>query len=153
MSNPWDLLIDARHDEETGVTVAYVPNWEDSPTGVSKCMPEDEFDQEIGEFFAVGRLLKQIGEGLISDAYDVVHYRDELEQRRAESAAKALEAKREKTFKFQCEFAELINAVLEQDTTPAPRYQTTGSVLKDAVINGKGYSQFNRAEVRTNLPG
>lgn len=152
MGNEWDFWVDTRHDEATGVTVAYVHNWVESPTGVAKCMPEDDFDPELGELFAVGRLLKQIGESLIADAYSEVHYRDELEQHRAESAAAALELKRQKTYQFQCEFAELINAVLEQDTTPSPRYQTTGSVLKDAVINGKGYSQFNRAEVRSNLP-
>lgn len=148
MGNEWDFWVDTRHDEESGVIVAFVHNWIKSPTGVAKCMPEDTFDPELGELFAVGRLLKQIGESLISEAYDEVHYRDDLEQRRLESAAKALEIKREKTYQFQCEFAELINAVLEQDTTPALRYQTTGSVLRDAVING----QFSKVEVRSNLP-
>ncbi len=152
MANEWDFWVDTRHDEEGGVTVAYIHNWVKSPTGVAKCMPEDAFDPELGELFAVGRLLKQIGESLIAEAYGEVHYRDELEQRRTESAAKALELKRQKTYEFQCEFAALINAVLEQDTVLSTRFQTTGSVLKDAVINGKGYGQFNRTEVRSNLP-
>ena len=148
----WDFWVDTKHDEDSGVTVAYVHNWIKSPTGVAKCMPEDSFDEELGELFAVGRLLKKIGESLIADAYDEVHYRDELEKRRVESAERALELKREKTYQFQCEFAALINAVLEQDTLPSSRYQTTGSVLKDAVINGKGYGQFNRVDVRSDLP-
>jgi hypothetical protein len=166
---PYDLVVTTNTDSYSGVTMSHVdgeqiqvllPFWDadDSIIGTSKCMTEDVFDEDLGELFSVGRVLQQMGELFIKEAYSQVRYREKQEEYRRECSAKALEAKREKTYRFQCEFAELIEAVQQQDVVPTTRYRITGSLDSDNgsdsvwSVNGKAYPLFNDLEIRKDLP-
>ncbi len=160
-------------DEKTGVTIATlevkgvlgVPDQREElvdfmTSGSSRCMGEDTLDFVVGDKLALGRALVAAGEQLEREAYAVVHERDRERERRLRATQELVERKRAHSYKFQCEFAELINLKLAEeasavvdDTVPDTRFQTTGSVLRDAVNSGKKKKARKKAhQIREDLP-
>lgn len=128
--------------------------------GVAKKVEPDTFDPNIGTGLSTGRALQAAGEELEREAYAVVHERDRERERRLRATQELVERKRAHSYKFQCEFAELINlklaeksAAVADDTVPDTRFQTTGSVLRDAVNSGKKKKARKKAhQIREDLP-
>jgi len=159
-------------DEKAGVTICTleidgVAGVEDNleiislvETGSARCMGEDDLDFVVGDKLALGRALQAAGEELEREAYAVVHERDRERERRLRATQELVERKRAHSYKFQCEFAELINlklaeksAAVADDTVPDTRFQTTGSVLRDAVNSGKKKKARKKAhQIREDLP-
>ena len=123
-----NVVVTTVTDGKTETTVAYakINNYDKIVGyGTAKCMGEDKFDLAVGENLAIGRALRELGKQLERSAYSHVHYRDEVRKIQQEASDRNVQRKKENSYRFECEFAALINAELaekkpleENDTIP-----------------------------------
>lgn len=137
------------YDEDLQVITAYVSVYDEfhddfHAVGSSKCMEEDEFDYELGEQLAISRALTKLGKLMHKEAFREVHKRDEVRKNAKLAAAAAKGRQQLAKYRWECEFAELINLQLENDVVPEPVKK--GKDKKSKKPRGKAF------QIRQDLP-
>ena len=127
-----DLIITALYDVETGIITSWTKIGSVEAVGSAKCMNEDEFDTDLGTDLALGRSLQKLGKLLEKDAFREVHRRDELRKNAKLSAAVAKGRQSLAKYQWECEFAELINLKLAEEST-----LVENDVVPEPVVTGK----------------
>lgn len=151
------------YDPQTGTTVAdaYVVLSDRivRATGSARTHEPDTPNYETGSSLALGRALRSLGRQLIHDSFQTVSRRDSEREHQEQASLESKKRKAEKVYKFQLEFAKLIE--LEN-----PGIFRTGNVRvdsnKDIRVNYSDDSynkkflenlkETNR-KIRENLPG
>lgn len=143
-----DLLITTLLDKDMGIITTLSQLGPVEAVGSAKCMEEDTFDYDTGAQLAVGRSLQKLGKLLEKDAFRVVHERDRARIRRLEATENLKKRSDEARYKWECEFAELINLELqkeEHDVVPEP-YPVKPAKKDKKKPRGKAF------QIRENLP-
>jgi hypothetical protein len=147
-----DLVITTLLDEETGIITALSQLGPVEAVGSAKCMEEDTFEYDIGAQLAIGRSLQKLGKRLEKDAFREVHRRDDVRKNAILSAAVAKGRQQLAKYRWECEFAELINLELEKeehDIVPEPYWgEKSSSSKKDKKKKPRGKA----FQIRENLP-
>lgn len=148
MENEMQFNITSFYDDETGIVTVYseIPGHVEA-IGSAKCMEGDDFDSSIGTALAVGRSLQKLGKLLEKNAFNEVHRRDE-EKKRARLRLSLARARREiAKFKWECDFAELINLKLAEDS-----FLVENDIIPEPVRRGKKKARKKAHQIRENLP-
>ena len=123
-----------------------------SHKGASKCMDEDEYDEDIGDALAVSRALASLAKQIEQVAFKKVYKKDRARRKSEQARELAKERQREAIYKWKCEFAELINLKLEleaNDIVPEP-VKTGKRKLVDGRKKQKGRNKAH--QIRQDLP-
>ncbi len=142
-----DLVITTLLDKETGIITSLSQLGLAEAVGSAKCMGEDTFDYDIGAQLATGRSLRKLGKILETDAFREVHIRDEVRKNSKLSAAVAKGRQQLAKYQWECDFAELINAKLEEEST-----LIENDVLPEPVLKAKKKARKKAHQIRENLP-
>jgi len=143
----------ATEDAETGTIMVHLAcyGYDEGliveTAGSAKCMAEDDYDRQLGDALALGRAMQKCGKALEKAAFDEVHYRDQLKTKELEDKRLAKTKAAMARYQWECEFAELINAKLAEEST-----LVENDVLPEPVLKAKKKARKKAHQIREHLP-